>query len=604
MPKHLSVPLLRVADERRTVTSARRKLNILALVALGSLTAPLGGDAKEFIVSNVSEISAVMRTAHPGDTLTMVDGVWSDARIVFQGSGTSAGPILLRARSYGAVKISGASNLKIAGNYLVVDGLIFQNGYSPTDGVVEFRNSSAGIESNHCRLTNASIVDFNPATTSTDYKWVSMYGTYNRVDHCYLKGKNHSGATLVVWLSDHPNYHLVDHNYFGPRPELGVNGGETIRVGTSDWSLYDSFTTVEYNLFDQCNGEIEIISSKSCGNVYRYNTFVNCQGTLTLRHGNRCRVEGNFFFGNGRASTGGIRIIGEDHVVINNYLSGLMGTSMSSSLSMVDGIVDSPLNGYYQVKRALVAFNTLVNNRVNINIGAGKDADNVLPPLDCTIANNIVYGTTSPLLTFTDTPINLSWQGNIFYGASIGLTPVPAGITVVDPALGNADADGLRHIAGGSAAVNAATGDYPDVTRDMDGQPRDSLKDVGADEYSASPITQRPLKPSDVGPAVVTNVMEQGSIPLQHDRIRLEGAYPNPFNPESTISFSLPVTGRASLDVLNIVGEQVTTLFDGQATGGVRYYVRFNAANQPTGIYFAALTQGNQRAVCKMLHLK
>jgi poly(beta-D-mannuronate) lyase len=83
---------------------------------------------------------------------------------------------------------------------------------------------------------------------------------------------------------------------------------------------------VERNLFEECNGETEIISSKSCGNTYRYNTFRKCQGTLTLRHGNRCLVEGNFFFGEGVSSTGGIRVIGEDHRMQNNYLTGLKGT--------------------------------------------------------------------------------------------------------------------------------------------------------------------------------------------------------------------------------------------------------------------------------------
>ena len=39
-----------------------------------------------------------------------------------------------------------------------------------------------------------------------------------------------------------PNYHLISHNYFGFRPALGVNGGETIRVGTSEWSFNTSRT--------------------------------------------------------------------------------------------------------------------------------------------------------------------------------------------------------------------------------------------------------------------------------------------------------------------------------------------------------------------------
>jgi poly(beta-D-mannuronate) lyase len=49
--------------------------------------------------------------------------------------------------------------------------------------------------------------------------------------------------------------------------------------------MSNSRTVVEHNLFQECNGEIEIVSSKSCENTYRYNTFLNCEGAVTLRHG-------------------------------------------------------------------------------------------------------------------------------------------------------------------------------------------------------------------------------------------------------------------------------------------------------------------------------
>jgi len=462
--------------------------------------------ATNFPVSTAAQITTVMTNqAHPGDTLTMTSGTWTNQVIQFKGNGTATQPILLRSQGgYGSVILTGTSLLKIGGNYLIVDGLKFENGYSSSDAVIEFRNSS-GTESNYCRLTNSAVINYNPASATTDYKWISIYGTHNRVDHCYTEGKSHSGTTLVVWRpTTAANYHLIDHNYFGPRPELGVNGGETIRVGTSDQSLSSSYTTVEYNYFEACNGETEIISNKSCDNIYRYNTFVNCVGTLTLRHGNRCRVEGNFFFGNGISNTGGIRIIGEDHVVINNYLTGLTGDGFRTAISLVDGIVNSPLNGYYQVKRALVAFNTIVSNAHSIEFGSGKDTDNILPPIDCIVANNLIYGTQSPLINFEDTPINLKWQKNIFYGASLGISPTPSGITITDPKLAPTGSDGLRHLLSNSPAISASESTYTTVVRDMDGQLRDVQKDVGADEYSSAPYTLKPLTPNDVGPNAIS----------------------------------------------------------------------------------------------------
>ena len=92
-----------------------------------------------------------------------------------------------------------------------------------------------------------------------------------------------------------PNRHRIDHNHFGHRPPLRRNGGETIRVGNSWSSMSSSGTLVERNLFDRCDGELEIISSKSSDNVYRQNTLRACAGMLTLRHGNRCLVADNYF---------------------------------------------------------------------------------------------------------------------------------------------------------------------------------------------------------------------------------------------------------------------------------------------------------------------
>ena len=71
-----------------------------------------------------------------------------------------------------------------------------------------------------------------------DSKWVSLYGSDNRVDHCYFAGKTNLGQTMVVWLDKESpeNRHRIDHNHFGPRPPLGENGGESIRVGDSSTS--------------------------------------------------------------------------------------------------------------------------------------------------------------------------------------------------------------------------------------------------------------------------------------------------------------------------------------------------------------------------------
>ena len=471
-------------------------------ILLGLIVSVFSLNAAEFKVNTPIAFNSALTSVQPGDTITILNGTYSDWSIEFSANGTSSANIYLRAETTNGVILTGNSTLGIGGQYLVVDGLKFTNGYIPSGNVIEFRNLS-NVGSSYCRLTNTSIVDYSNPDSTIDTKWVSLYGYHNRVDHCYLKGKKNLGTTLVVWLDASPNYHEIDSNYFGYRPVLGLNGGESIRVGTSDWSQYDSFTTVEYNLFEQCNGEIECISNKSCGNVYRYNTFISCQATLTLRHGNRCSVYGNYFFANHVANSGGIRIIGEDHLVYNNYISGCSGSSFKSALTFMNGIPNSPLSGYFQVKRAVVAFNTLVDNVNNFNIGAAGDTSASLAPLDCVLANNIVYGTSSPLFLFNTQPINMTYQGNIIYGATTGFSSFPANNYNVNPNLATADATGIRHLSSSStAAINKSLGTYSYVVTDLDGETRDATKDIGADEYSTATPIIKPLTSNDVGPKI------------------------------------------------------------------------------------------------------
>jgi poly(beta-D-mannuronate) lyase len=563
--------------------------SLLLLILLVSLAA-LPAVAADFPAATAAQITTALASVQPGDTITMAAGTWANAHIVFRTNGTADKPVLLRSKEgYGSVVLNGTSTLRIAGNYLVVDGLKFQGGYSASGDVIDFHYS--GVYSSYSRLTNSGVIDYNPSNDSTDYKWISIYGQHNRVDHCCVQGKTHSGTSLVVWRpTTAPDYHLIDHNYFGPRPVLGYNGGETIRVGTSDQSQSSSYTVVEYNYFDRCNGEIEIISNKSCDNVFRYNTFVSCQGMLTLRHGKRARVEGNFFFQNHVANSGGIRIIDEDHVVVNNYISGCEGSSLKHGITLMDGIPNSPLNGYYQVKRALVAFNTLVDNRYSIDIGGGKSSDNTLPAKDCVIANNLVVGTDQPLVTQTDTADNLKWEGNIFYGTSTGFLQNPSGITVLDPKLGPAGSDGLRRPLPGSPVIGGAQGSYPTVVLDVDSQVRDSLKDVGADQVSDLPVLTHPMQLSEVGPLSAT----PSSVPEHSEKPRRTGfgtVWPNPFNPMARLTYMLGNASDVTLSVYDLLGRIVTTLDKGFRMPG-EYTCVWNPAGQglSTGIYYCRLT--------------
>lgn len=366
---------------------------------------------KVYTISSAAELNAL--SLQPGDKVVMKTGEWKSQLIDFKAKGTAENPITLIAESKGNVILTGNSNLKIDGEWLVVDGLSFKNGFSLKDDVVVFTKNTS-----NSRLTNTSIENYNPSDKTVDYKWVSLYGKNNRVDHCSISGKTHQGTTLVVWLDDKPNYHQIDQNYFGPRPNLGVNGGETIRIGTSTYSMNDSYTTVENNIFDKCNGEVEIISIKSGYNKILNNLFYECVGTVTFRHGNNSEVSNNYFVGNNIANTGGIRIIGENQKVHDNYLYKIAGRTLRSAISVMNAYQNPALNDYWQVKNADIQNNIIVSSREVFVLGAGKDDKRTVAPNGVTITNNYVINPTTLLLT-QDEPKNLKIENNQLDGGTL-----------------------------------------------------------------------------------------------------------------------------------------------------------------------------------------
>ena len=346
----------------------------------------------ETLVTNQEEFFVATKDLTPGDTIVLADGVWRDFEIVFEGNGTQDAPITLTAQNKGSVVISGKSNLRIAGEYLVVRGLVFKDGYTPTNTVVSFRRSKEKL-ANHSRVTEIVIDHFNnPERHETDF-WVMMYGKHNRFDHNHLVGKSNKGVTMAVRLdspSSRENHHRIDHNYFGHRPILGSNGGETLRIGTSAYSMSNSFTVVASNYFDRCNGEVEIVSSKSGGNRFTGNVFYESQGTLTLRHGNDNVIENNVFFGNHVAHTGGIRVINKRQHVRNNYLYGLTGHRFGGALVIMNGVPNSPINRYHQVEDSTIENNSIINSH-HVELAAGADEERSAPPITTVFRRNLFY---------------------------------------------------------------------------------------------------------------------------------------------------------------------------------------------------------------------
>ncbi len=372
------------------MSPSRSTLFALSVIVSGQ-SAPAKVWADTHLVRDQAAFSVAVARLQPGDTVVLADGEWRDFQVVFQGAGTADKPITLTGESPGGVRLTGRSNLSLAGAYLVVSNLVFRDGWSPSGEVLSFRTSRSQ-RANFSRITNVVIDGFSKPNRGDSDNWVALYGHDNRFDHNQLTGKTNAGTTLVVIRDAEQgleNRHLIDHNYFGRRAVLGSNGGETIRVGTSHDSMSDSFTTVSGNWFERCDGEVEIVSNKSGGNVYRGNVFFQSQGALVLRHGDGNLVEDNVFIANGAPNAGGVRIINRRNTVRNNYMEGLTGANFGSALTIMYGVPNSPVNRYAPVDGAVIENNTVVDAH-EILFGAGRDAERSAPPTNSRFARNLI----------------------------------------------------------------------------------------------------------------------------------------------------------------------------------------------------------------------
>ncbi|MBU2892485.1 alginate lyase [Colwellia sp. D2M02] len=371
--------------------------------------------AKNWLVDSQNSYNNALQQLQAGDSIILAEGTWNDFEILFKGEGTEQQPITLKAQTKGKVILSGQSNLRLSGKYLVVSGLVFKDGYTPSSSVIAFRSNKEDL-AYHSRVTEVVIDNFsNPDKQESDY-WVALYGQYNRFDHSYVSGKRNKGVTVAVRLDSKnslENHHQIDHNYFGPRPIFGSNGGETLRIGTSHYSLSNSFTVVENNYFDRCDGEVEIISIKSGQNQIKNNVFFESRGTLTLRHGNGNIIEDNVFFGNGVDHTGGIRVINKDQVVRNNYLEGLTGYRFGSGFTVMNGVPNSTINRYHQVENALIENNSLINVE-HVQLAAGSDAERSAVPINSSMQNNLIFNENKqqPFTLFDDVS-GIKFNGNV-----------------------------------------------------------------------------------------------------------------------------------------------------------------------------------------------
>ena len=442
---------------------------------------------------SLSELAKRVATARPGDAIVLADGAYGGERCKLAAEGSAARPITIRAENTGRAIIR--APVSVEGNNIHLAGLRFEE-----NGRLEIRGRG-------CRISGCAMSDVRAG------KWVRVLPESRQIeiDHCRFENKTNNrvemrGCQLMqIVVRNTGEEHHIHHNHFVDIPDgKSSNGYETLQLITEgnpyDPAPGDCASLIEYNLFERCNGEAEIISVKSNGNVLRRNTFRDCRGALVLRHGDGNAVAENFFLGDGEPRAGGVRLQGADQVVVNNLFRSLN----AFGVAMMDGAQDDL---YVRTERARIAFNTFAGCSPALVVGLNHSAyPNGAPPKNCAIANNVFTwpeprGADAEFRTVRlvngDEPVDWLWEGNVTDGA-LGM-PAREGIRAGRVAVRYLP-NGVVAPAESSDLIGAAKGRYPNIATDILGHSRGGRKTVGCVEFPAQREDGGPLTAAEVGP--------------------------------------------------------------------------------------------------------
>ena len=171
------------------------KNNLLLISAIFLCSCSINSVQEATYVKDIQELNNAISQATPGAEIVLANGVWQDVQIKFFGMGTEKAPITLRAETPGEVILQGQSDLKLGGEFLVVDGLYFTKGASPSRSVIQFYINNDTL-ANHSRVTNCVIEDFNQSQRDKQDLWVVFKGRYNQLATATWQGNRIGGRLL------------------------------------------------------------------------------------------------------------------------------------------------------------------------------------------------------------------------------------------------------------------------------------------------------------------------------------------------------------------------------------------------------------------------
>jgi hypothetical protein len=196
--------------------------------------------------------------------------------------------------------------------------------------------------------------------------------------------------------------------------------------------------------------------------------------------------------------------------------------------------------------------------------------------------------------------LNLLFQSEQFTIVDVLRTNLLSGFFAIH----NVDGDTLK-IAIASASSNKGSGTFLEIVVEGEVAPEFGLLLVGFNSGDQIPVEYEKLEIEAEEPPIVTAVGEVKVVP---PTFRLLQNFPNPFNAETTIAYSLPESARVELAIFNEKGQKVRTLVDGERSVGAHRIV-WDGKNEEgqvaaSGRYVAQLVADGKRKEIGMVLLK
>ncbi|HHE37582.1 MAG TPA: T9SS type A sorting domain-containing protein, partial [Candidatus Cloacimonetes bacterium] len=154
----------------------------------------------------------------------------------------------------------------------------------------------------------------------------------------------------------------------------------------------------------------------------------------------------------------------------------------------------------------------------------------------------------------------------------------------------------------GSESGNLFTGETDEIEITF------NTNNLSNGEYSCNIIITDDIRNETIIPVTLTVTGTEADPDLIPEFTELTGNYPNPFNPQTIISFGLNRSSKVTLDIYNIKGQKVRTLVNGNKQAGYHKIIwdgKDNFRNKVgSGIYFYKMTTDDYNNIRKMILLK